>query len=79
MAGTGEIIRISSFLISLAFLFILLTPICHLQMRNMNERLRRDEEEARRREERLEAQLKEERQLREKMEKLKEKRRRRRK
>ena len=47
-------------------------------MRNMNERLRRDEEEARRREERLEVQLKEERLLREKMEKLKEKRRRRR-
>ena len=48
-------------------------------MRNMDERVRREEEEGRRREERLEAQLKEEKEKREKLERLKEKRRKRRK
>ena len=45
----------------------------------MDERIRREEEEARRREERLEAQLKEEKEKREKLERLREKRRKRRK
>ena len=48
-------------------------------MRNLDERMRREEEEARRREERLENQLKEERGKRERMERLKEKRRKKRK
>ena len=45
LAGTGEISRISSSHF-LDILLHLLDPLCHLQMRNMNERLRRDEEEA---------------------------------
>ena len=69
MAGTGENTRYRPYLI--------INDI--LQMRNVDERMRREEEEGRRREERLEVKLKEEREKREKLERLKEKRRKKRK